>query len=124
MICDCDIDDFTEQLKANRDYIRSSLKDKKMYKNNDVRKAYNTVLLEKLRCMALDCAVFYKDTVEMATQFEAEILEVQPEAERSSKSLLEQQLEVLKEMLSVMTVVEEEKPSDTLVVETTSVPSH
>lgn len=123
MICDCDIEEYMDTLKATRDYIRTSLKDKKTYKNDEVRKAYNVILMEKLRRMALESATFYKETIEMATLFEEEILEVQPEAERSSKSLLEQQLEVLKEMLSVMSVVEE-KPSNTLVVETESVPSH
>lgn len=124
MISDCDIEDYMDIFKGTRDYIKTSLKDKKTYKNDEVRRAYNTILLEKLRCMALESAIFYKQTIEMATLFEMEILEVQPEAERTSKSLLEQQLEVLKEMLSVMSVVEEKEPSNTLVAEPTSVPSH
>ena len=108
---------------THKRYIVETLKDRKKYKNDEVRRAYTTIMLEKLNSMALLSGNFWKKTLDMATKLEAEILEQQP-VEQSSKSLLEQQLAVLEEMVEMMRVEEPKEPSNTLVVEPVNAPSH
>jgi hypothetical protein len=123
MICECDIEEYAEELMTHKRYIIETLKDRKKYKNDEIRRAYTTIMLEKLNSMALLSGNFWKKTLDMATKLEAEILEQQP-VEQSSKSLLEQQLAVLEEMVAVMRFEEAKEPSNTLVVEPVNAPSH
>lgn len=117
IVCDHEINDFTTDLAEKRDYIKKTLEDKKAYKNDEVRKAYDVILTEQITSLAVLCGEFWKSTLEMATHFEKQMLGQKEEPKPTSRSLLERQLSLVTEMVREMVVVEETKPSDTPVAE-------